>query len=192
MKLRNGFTLVEAMVSLTILSIASSAALLTLSDSIQTTDSSIRSQMALGMAQQLLDELSTRRYFAPGDSPTNPSMGPTSAEAALPGRQYNSIGSYNGVQTIPATDQYGITLGSDNGDGLTRDPAFQLGTNYMSRWKQQVDVYYVSDTAPGTPNTNGGTTNYRMARVQILYNDPTKGLQTLATLSKVFAYVPSP
>jgi prepilin-type N-terminal cleavage/methylation domain-containing protein len=189
---RSGFTLIEAMTSLAIMSIASSAALVTLSQSMQSTDSSVRSQIALGLAQQLLDEQSTKMYVAVGDSPTNPVLGPTSAEKALQGRQYSAIGSYNGYRSQPPVDPWGIALGTDNGDGRTRDGAFQIGTNVLSRWHQQVDVYYVTDTAPSTPITNGAATYYRMSKVQILYDDPTYGTQVLASLTKVYSYVPSP
>jgi hypothetical protein len=158
----------------------------------QSIDSAVRTQIALGMAQQLLDEQSTKMYFAVGDSPTSSIIGATSSEAVSPRQNYTAIGAYNGLRTQPPTDLYAIPLGTDDGDGTTRDPNFQVDSNTFSRWKQQVDVYYVTDSAPTTPISSGGSTNYRMTCVQILYNDPFKGWQTLASLTKVFSYVPSP
>lgn len=179
------------MVSLSLVAIAGSAALLSLSQSQQTTDSSIRAQQALGMAQQLLDEQSTMLYMAPGDYPTNPSLGCNSAEAALPGRQFNDFDDFNGRVNTPACDRWGVTLGTDDGDGTTRDPAAQLAANALSRWRQQVNVYYTTDSAPNTP-TGTGATYYRLSVVQIQYNDPTLGWTTLASLSRTVSYVTGP
>ncbi|HEX4131338.1 MAG TPA: prepilin-type N-terminal cleavage/methylation domain-containing protein [Pirellulales bacterium] len=187
---RTGFTLVEAMVSLAILGIAGSAALLSLSQSVQTIDTNIRSQMALGLAEQLLDEQSGKLYMASGDNPYDTSLGPSSAEQGLPGRQYNDIDDYNGYKAQPPTDWWGVALTTDDGDGSTRDPAFQMPSGTMSRWHQQVTVCYVGDSALATPIS--GTSNYRLSTVQILYDDPVKGTMVLATLSRAFTYVPTP
>ncbi|HWA97919.1 MAG TPA: type II secretion system protein [Pirellulales bacterium] len=188
---RRGFTLIEAMVSLSILGVAGSAALLTLNQSVQSVDANVRNEIALGLAQQLIDELSTKMYMVPGDTPYDTYLGPSSTESSLPGRQYNDIDDYNGVRIQPPTDMWGIALTTDNGDGKTRDPGFQMFAGDLSRWHQQVDVFYVSDTALSTPLTSG-TSNYRMARVQILYDDPVRGTISLATISTVFSYVPTP
>lgn len=185
-------TLVEAVVAMSVMSVASAAALLSITQSCQTVDNSVNTQIALGLVQQLLDEQCSRMYMLPGDSPTDPSLGPSSTEASLPGRQYNDLDDFNGVSLNPPTDMWGISLTTDDGDGSTRDPAFRMVTNYLSRFTQKVTVSYVQPTSPGTPITNGTTTYYRLTQVQILYNDPKLGQQTLASASRVFAYVPAP
>ncbi|MBS0209920.1 MAG: type II secretion system protein [Planctomycetes bacterium] len=191
-RVRDGFTLVEATVAMAVMSIASTAALLSIAQSCQTVDSSVNSQIALGLAQQLLDEQCGKMYMVPGDTPTDTYLGPSAGEAALPGRQYNDIDDFNGVLLSPPTDYWGIPLTTDDGDGSTRDPAFSLASGYLNRFTQKATVSYVQANSPSTPITNGTTTYYRLTQIQILYNDPKLGQQTLASFSRVFSYVPAP
>jgi type II secretory pathway pseudopilin PulG len=181
------------MMALALLSIASAGLLMGVSSSMQTTDDSIQNLIAQGMAQQLMDELSGMRYMEVGQSPTYATLGPEAGETIGPGRSlFDDIDDYNGVVTQPPTDRWGIPLGQDDGDGTQRDPAFQMANGYFAKWRQQVDVFYVLDTAPTTPLAAGTTSNYRAARVRIFYDDPQAGTQTLADQTRVFSYVPSP
>jgi prepilin-type N-terminal cleavage/methylation domain-containing protein len=188
---RGGFTLVEALVSLSIVSIAGTALLLNVTSSTQTTDAATRQFMANGMAQQLMDQIAGQYYTDPGTSPTTTTLGPLSSDLVGPGwSAFNSINDFNGLSVTPPTDRWSIPLGTDNGDGNVRHPAMQMIGGYFSRWSLQVSVFYVTDTAPTTPLPAGTTSNYRAVQVQAFYNDPVLGQQQLANLTRVFAYVP--
>src|SRR5205823_5067802 len=142
-----------------VMSIASAAALVSVSQSVQSIDYSVRQQIALGLAQQLLDEQCSRMYMVPGASPTDPYLGPSDPEKALPGRQYNDIDDYNGEIDSPPIDQWGIALTTDDGDGTTRDSAFRLASGYLNRFTQKVTVSYVNSSAPTAPLPSGTTSN---------------------------------
>ena len=115
--------------------------------------------------------------------------GPASAG---PGRSlFDDIDDYNGYRCQPPTDRWGIALGVDDGQGGQRHSAFQARTNYFQSWQQAVDVYYVDDANSAQALSTGSTSNSRAVRVQILVDDPVRGPQVQAELTRVFTYVPS-
>ncbi|MHB1036971.1 MAG: type IV pilus modification PilV family protein [Pirellulales bacterium] len=74
---RPAFTLVEALVAISIAAVAGSAVLLGLNNSLQTTNSALEQTIAAGLAQQALDEIS--------------------------GAAFADLGSYQGSRALPAT-----------------------------------------------------------------------------------------
>lgn len=190
---RRGFTLVEASVSLGLVAVAGAALLLSVANSTDETDEALKTTIAQGMAQQLLDEIAGMRYMEAGANPYDTYLGPGAPETAAAARSlYDDIDDYNGVSARPPVDRWGVALGSDNGNGTARHPAFQLAAGYFGRWRQKVDVYYVRDTNLAAPLTGGATTDYRAARVRILFDDPVRGERELANVTRVFSYVPMP
>ena len=178
----------ECMFAMAFLSVAAAALLLDASGLITTTDSAMQQTVALGMAQQLLDELSGMRYMEVGASPTSATLGPESNDAGPGWSGYDDIDDFNGLRAQPPTDRWAIALGNDNDNGYTRDPSFACTPNYLSRFHQQVDVFYVQSSALTTPTST--PTYYRAAKVQILYDDPKLGTQSIISLQRVFSYVP--
>lgn len=187
---RAGFTLIEAMVAISLASIAAAALLLGTSASLQATDDSLRRTIAQGMAQQLMDEVVGCRYVAVGAGPYQTVLCPSAAEAAADGRSYDDIDDFNGFRGQPPTDHFGITLGADDGSGGLRDPAFQCRNGFFDNWRQEIDVYYVNPADPTTPLTAGQTSDYRVVEVRIIYVDPQRGDRELANIKQVVAYVP--
>jgi type II secretory pathway pseudopilin PulG len=187
-----GFTLVEALVSTSILAITGAAVLLGIANSIDSTDSNLELILAAGMGQQLMDEIAGQRYCEPGGDPYSPTLGPDAGEQAGPGRSlFDDIDDYQGYACQPPTDRWGQTLGTDNGQGSQRPAAMQPASGYFRRWHQTVSVYYVSNADLTTPLAAGFTSNYRAVRVRILVDDLERGPLVRADLTRVFAYVPS-
>src|SRR5688500_16894770 len=81
-----GFTLVEAMVSITVLALAGSVLLLAVDSSLQTTTEAVDRSIADGLAQQLLDEITLQHFKEPGTSATG-TLGPSGWEASGNGRE---------------------------------------------------------------------------------------------------------
>lgn len=182
----------EAVVAMTIMSIAGAGLLLDVGSLLSATDSQLRQFTANGLALQMMDEIAGMRYMENGASPTG-ALGPEAGEKAGPGRSlFDDIDDYTGLVVQPPADRWGIALGADDGDGSTRDANFQLASTTLARYKLQVSVFYVQPSAPTTPLGAGSTSNYRTVQVQVFYNDPVSGLQQVASLSRVFSYVPSP
>jgi type II secretory pathway pseudopilin PulG len=185
-----GFTLVEALAAITVAAIAGSALLLGISSSIQGADDAMRRTIAYGLAQQLMDEVVGNRYMPLGGDAHETTIGPSASKVAAGTRQtFDAIGDFNGYRCKPPKDLYGIALGADNGQGATRYGAFQAGSTFLQNWRQEVDVYYVSDTNLTARLSAGQTSDYRVVEVRIVYDDSKSAPITLATMRRVVTYL---
>ena len=185
-----GFTLIEAMAAIVLTTIAGSALLLGTSASIQNTNDAMRRTIAYGMAQQLMDEVVGCRYMELGGSAYDTVLKPSATEAATGTRaQFDDIDDFNGYRCQPPKDYFGVALGADNGQGGQRNPNFQSSSGFLQNWRQEVDVYYVSDTNLNDRLPAGQTSDYRAVEVRILYNDPATGSMPLAKIRRIVTYV---
>jgi hypothetical protein len=127
-----------------------------------------------------------------GGNPYATTLQSDAGESVGPGRSlFDDIDDYNGYRGQPPSDRWGVALGTDNGQGATRNAGFQARSGYFSRWRQQVDVYYVSNSDSSQALSAGSTSNFRAVRVTILVDDAARGPLQRAQLTRVFAYVPS-
>ncbi|MCE9605268.1 MAG: hypothetical protein K8U03_10245 [Planctomycetia bacterium] len=190
-KTRIGFTLIETVTALTLASVAGVTILASLATTTGASQDSLDRVVALGLAQQLLDEVSGMKYVeAPGGEYDTP-MGPGSPEISAGARkQFDDIDDYNGIATTPPTDRWGIRLGTDDGKQSTRNTNFQIPATFLNGWKQQVDISYVSDSNLSTVLTSGSS-NHRLIRVRIIVTETDGSVTTLADLSRVVANVPA-
>jgi prepilin-type N-terminal cleavage/methylation domain-containing protein len=185
-----GFTLIEALAAIVVAAIAGSALLLGTTASIQNTDDAMRRTVAYGMAQQLMDEVVGCRYMELGGSPYDTTLQPTASEAAAGTRQpFDDCGDFNGYRSQPPKDFYGAALGTDNGQGGQRNANFRCSSGFLQNWRQEIDVYYVSDTNLTSRLPAGQTSDYRAVEVRIIYNDPQSGPMQLAQIRRVVTYV---
>lgn len=184
------FTIIEAMAAIAIVAIAGSVLLLGTTTSIQNADDAMRRTIAQGMAQQLMDEVVGCRYMELNSIAYEVSLGPNGSEGAAGTRAaFDDIDDFNGYRCQPPTDCYGIALGSDNGQGGTRNANFQCRNPFLLRWRQEVDVYYVQDSDLNTKLPTGQTSDYRVVEVRVVDNDPGRGPMTLARVRRVIPYV---
>ncbi|GAF73146.1 unnamed protein product, partial [marine sediment metagenome] len=96
------FTLVEALVAISITAIAGSALLLGIGSSLQSTTDAMEQTTAIGMAQQLIDEVLGGRYAAVGVGGYEINFGHSAHEQAGPGRQrYDDVDDYHGLRIKP-------------------------------------------------------------------------------------------
>ncbi len=189
-RLRAAFTLVEALVAISITAIAASVLLLGVHASVQTTEEALKQTIALGMAEQLLDEVLGARYHdADADDGHEINLGPSGWEGQGSGRErYDDVDDYNGVRAEPPEDLWGIELGTDDGEGDARHPSFRVPAGFLDHWRQEIDVYYVG--APDFTTPSDPEKDYRAVEVRIYYNDPNGGSRELANLRRVVAYLP--
>jgi type II secretory pathway pseudopilin PulG len=186
------FTLVEALVAISITVIGGTALLLGISSSLQTTNDALEQTIAMGLAQQLLDEaLGTRYYAASGGDPYQTYLGPSSYEEGGTGRErYDDIDDFNAIRSKPPVDPWGIELGTDDGEGLQRNSNFWAPRRLFENWQQEVDVYYVDEADLTTRLSGGQVSDYRVVEVRIVLVDPERGRRELAKVRQVVAYVP--
>jgi type II secretory pathway pseudopilin PulG len=186
------FTLIEAVVAISLVALAGSTLLMGTVASLETTDYAQQQAVALGVAQQLLDEVLGNRYVDDAGNAYAVPIKPAAGEVSGVSRKlFDDIGDFNGYRCMPPTDPSGIALGTDNGAGGQRNPSFQAPIGAMTSWRQEVDVYYVSETNLMTALSGAQTSDYRAVEVRIMYVDPASGqTKQLAKLRQVVAYVP--
>jgi prepilin-type N-terminal cleavage/methylation domain-containing protein len=188
---RHGFTLIEAMLSITIAAIAGTALLQGVYGSLETTQAAQEQTIAAGLAQQMMDEIAGKMYCAVRNQPYETTLGPSATEQAGVGRSlYNDIDDFNGVRNSPPLDAWNIPVGNDDGQGGTRYSSL-CDASFLASWQRQVDVYYVSAADLQTPLSSGQTSDFRMVEVRVYKTDPNGASRNLVTLKRVFSYVPT-
>jgi type II secretory pathway pseudopilin PulG len=184
----SAFTLVEALLAITILALAGSVLLLGTTTSVETAKTGLYCTIARGMAQQLMDEIVGSRYCELGSDAYQSTLGPGADETTR--QMYDDSDDYNGLRTKPPKDFYGIALGKDDGLGGQRNALFQVPSGFFDNWQQEVDVYYVGEANLSTKLPAGQYSDYRVVEVRIVYIDPNSGRKELANLKRVVSYVP--
>ena len=190
---RSGFTLVEALVALTLLVMASSVILLSVETSVGTASQSVESAIAEGIADQVIDEVLGNRYHAIGATPDQYPLGPSSWEQAGNGRErFNDIDDFHGFLTPNAEDRWGYALGTGDGEGGQRQTDLQVRDGFFDNWRQKIEVYYVNESNLSQRLSGNQTSNFRAVEVTISHTAPDGTLHLLAKRRRVLAYVPVP
>ena len=189
---RSAFTLVEALVSTAIATVAGTAILLGIGSSIQVTDAVIDDALAHGMAQQLMDEIAACRFVEPGASPQSTAFGPDAGEGNGNRRDaFDDIDDFHGLNVSPPRDLWGVNLGSDDGAGGQRHVGFRAPDSTLDGWRQQCEVYFASANDLATPLPAGQASPYKVVRVRISHTDAKLARRMLAEATRVFHYVPN-
>ncbi len=186
----SGFTLVEALIGISILALASTVLLVGSSSSLQTTDEALKRTIAAGMAVQLMDEVLGATYCADRYGGHQFDLGRSGWESDGTGRErYSDIDDYDNVRSQPPTDPFGVPLGKDDGAGGLRHTAFRCSPGFVQHWRQEIDVFYVAEGDLSTPLPYGVASDYRLVEVRIVEQPPGKPARELARLRRVVAYV---
>ncbi len=195
---RKAFSLIEAMVALSITAMAGAVLLLTTEGVLKTTNDAVAQTIAQGMAAQLIDEVLGARYAA-GTDPHETSLSASNHERNGAGRErFNDTDDYNGHASSPPTDTWGIPLGQGAGDtnndgvGELRHPALRSPGDDFRGWNQKIEVYYVDPANPSIRRSNTQPTDYRAVEVTIERVEPNGAIRPLAKMRRVFCYVPIP
>jgi hypothetical protein len=179
------------MTAVTIATLVGVAVLTGVNVSLQNTTAALDQTIGMGMAQQLMDEIAGQGYARIPASPYDSPLAANTSELLGPGRsQFTNLADYNNDSELPPLDSWGVALGNDDGQGGTRNPAMQIGT-YFANWQRTATVYYVSATNLSTQLPAGQTSNYRAVEVHVSVQDKAGVLHPVASLRRVFAYVPS-
>ncbi len=192
-RLRRGFSLVEALVAITIMAMASAVVLLGIETSVQNADFNVDSMIAEGMAQQLIDEVLGTRYTGAATDPYQYPLVASSWELAGKGRErFDDTDDFNGFVANGAEDIWGQPLGTDDGQGGLRHESLRVRSGLFADWRQKVAVYYVDSNDPSVKLSGNKTSNYRAVEVTISRKGADGVDRTLASLRRVYAYVPAP
>ncbi len=160
-----GFTLVEALVAISMTALAGSVLLLGVTSSLQNTDEALRQTIALGLAQQLMDAV----------------VGAGSIE---------EIDRYHGFSSRPPADRWGVELGTEDGHGGKRHSNFRVASGLLSHYGREVHVYHVGPGDLTLRQSRGTTSDYRLVEVCVTYHAPNNAATELVRMQRVVAYVP--
>jgi hypothetical protein len=189
---RTAFSLVEALVALTIMTMAGSVMLLAVESCLSSTTEAVDRLIADGMANQLLDDISLKKFMTAGDTPLSIS-GPSSYETSGSGRErFNDLDDFKNFSAKPAEGIWGETLGTGNDSGSTRNANFTIPNTQFTNWRQRVEIYFVSPTNHSQRLTGSSTSYYRAVEVTIEYVDVDGSVLPLAKRRRVYAYMPPP
>ena len=187
------FSLVEVLVSLTIIGLAGAALLLAAESTTQTGNDALAATIVRGIADQILDDMLGQRYVAVGESPTVLPFGTETGEASNPVKTvlFDDTDDFHRTTPTPLLDPWGIALGQGNGAGGLRPEDFRVSDSYLANWRTVVVITYVNESNPAVDLTGAATSGMRAATVTVTrtINGTT---DTLAQVRRVFSYVAMP
>jgi len=139
----SGFTLVEAMVCMTLIALAGSALLLAAQTSMDSSDYAFEQNLARGIANQMIDEVMGRRYCAAASSPIQYPLSAESHEISTPQKRilfddtfaelkYNVIGIDSINNMSLATLPYGFFTGEIKPNGSSEEICIHTNTTHFT------------------------------------------------------------
>jgi MSHA pilin protein MshD len=190
---RPAFTLVEALVAVTIVGMAGSAIMMGVAAALQGADDAVERAIGTGLAEQLMDEIAALAFEDETTATLGVSIGPDSGESSGVSREnYDDLDDYDGLSNRPPLDVWGIPLGTDDGQGGTRLAAVQIPGVALSQWRRTVEVHFVSASDLTTDLGPGATSDYKAVTVRVFLEEPGRGSREIAAIRRVFGHVPSP
>ena len=188
---RHGFTLIEAMVAVTITAMAAAAVLLGIETAMQTTSHGVEQCVAQGLAGQLMDEICGNRYVEYGVDPYQTVLCANAAELAPGTRElFDDIDDFHGQEASPPESPRGVKLGQDNGTGGVRNANFRAPRKLLNRLKRTAEVFYVDENNFANRLSAGQTSDYRGIEVSVFYIEENGDERELVRLRRIVAYVP--
>jgi type II secretory pathway pseudopilin PulG len=175
--LRGGFTLVEAVIAISLAAMAGAVLLAGVNASVKVTDDALRETIALGMAEQLMDEIVARPHNR------------TTTSSSLPRAQFDDVLDYAGYTAGPPVDPWKIQLGKDDVQGALRHANFMDPSGLIDNWQERVTVQAVKEDGTSQVLTAGQDPDFVSIDVRIVYTDPSGTIRELARLRRVVAYV---
>ena len=189
--------------ALSITALAGSVLLLSVESSLQSTSDAVEQTIADGVAQQLLDEILTRRFVdldeqdnsgSGSGGPLDPLeelLGPTTSELLGNGFElFDDIDDFAGHVARPLKGSYGEVLGTGDDSGNQRLENFRLRTSFFNNWRQRVDVYYVNADDHTARST--AVTAYRAIEVVIERVEADGAVFPLAHRKRIVTYIQPP
>jgi type II secretory pathway pseudopilin PulG len=132
-----GFTLVEALTAVSVSSIACTAVLLTMTHSLMQNSDQVTQTLAVCLAQNMMDEVSSKRFYDPDPSPSfgiepNEQTDDPQQQTREP---FDDIDDFDGWEQRPPLDLSGRVLGTQSSG--------QTGESRYAFFRRRVRVEYV-------------------------------------------------
>jgi type II secretory pathway pseudopilin PulG len=172
-----GFTLVEAMFSMLLVSLMMVAAMNTTGAAASAQAHAADTGRASLLAQALMSEILVQRYADP--SGTSTTLGPDHGDTTSPATRakFNDVDDYDGWFESPPQNPNGSVIGSTNPDGSV--------TSYFPGWSRKVSVVWVN--ASDLTTKASSETGVKRITVTVAHKNT-----VLATLVAIRANWPQP
>ena len=181
---RSGFSMVEALIAVTITTIGGAALLTSIGAAVHTSTDAAHRAVARGLAEQMIDEIAAQRFPAS----TNPMLAVTSRIS------FDDIDDYDGWSARPPQVREGLAVGNEGGIvfGVTqpRLEAMRADADLIGLFTRRVDVERIRPDGGSGWTVVSQHTNFRRVTVRVDYTDAQSNTATLAEISRVFTYVP--
>lgn len=196
---RRGFSLVEAIVSISIMALAGSVLMLAAQTSLDVADEAVQGAIAQGIVEQFLDEVQSKRYMESGSAYNRNSLGSESGETSR--LLYDDTDDFHDYVVQPPLDTWSQPLGAGDDAGGQRHPNFKVAGNYFQNWRLRAAVYYVNDAdftqrldnpVRAAGQTLTSTSGSRGVEAIVEYIDADGTVRTLAKGRRIYAYIPAP
>ncbi|QDT66977.1 hypothetical protein V22_42490 [Calycomorphotria hydatis] len=181
---RNGYTLLEAVVALSITVIAGTALLTSVSTSMRTSTELARTSIARDLAQLLMSEIAAL--------PVTSDIVVTPSGSRI---NYSFVDHYDGWTASPPVDRYGRTLGSEEDPQVStlssREDFLRVDAGLMSMFSRWATVERVQqDVSNGWVAVSASTdTPFRRITVAVTYDDGQGVARELAELTRIVSEV---
>lgn len=184
---RTGITLIESLVAVTITAIAGTALFSAIGASLGASYSTLNHSVGAGLADQMLDELTSVRFPTASDS--RPALSYTR-------KDFNDLDDYHNWSYSPPVHKNGVYLGKSpltilNYYVIARPAHFQPDSAFLNRLTREVTVERIRpDGTTGWTVTNDDT-DYRRVTVKIkLTTTADLPKHEIAEATRIFSYVP--
>jgi len=187
-----GFSLVEAVIATSIVTLSSSVLLLGVESTFTTVDQSEEEMIADGLARQMLDEVQGKAWVDPDyrSDPYPTALTASAAELAATGRTlFDDSDDYNDYTMSPPIKLSGDVITTFTAGGTAMPTSFMVRSGFASEWKISTRVTYVSeaDTSVETETP----TNYRAIICDVAHQDADGSWRTVCQRKRIMCYVPT-
>lgn len=184
---RTGITLIESLVAVTITAVAGTALFSAIGASLGASYSTLNHSVGAGLADQMLDEITSVRF--PTDSDSRPAHSHTR-------KDFNDLDDYHTWSSSPPVHKNGIDLGQSlltlmNRFLIQRPAHLKPDSAFLNRLTREVTVERIRpDGSTGWAVTNDDT-DYRRVTVKIkLSTAADLPKHEIAEATRIFSYVP--
>jgi len=175
---------------------AGAVLLLSVESSLENTADAVDRTIADGIAQQMLDQILTKKYVenaGAGGALADVLAGVGAALDELTGggtELYDDVDDYNGYMANPPEDIYGQPLGTGDNAGGQRLANFRVPGAFFQNWRVRVQVYFVDPSDHRIVSSSA--TAYRAVQVVVERLEADGSAITLADRKRVISYIQPP
>lgn len=191
---RFGFSLMEAVVAMSIVAFASSVLLLGVEATLESVEEQQEITIADGIARQMLDEIQGQSWVDPAlrDHPYQTSLSASPDELLGPGRsQFDDTDDYNDYTATPPVHIDGKALAATDSTGDTLPEAFRPRSDFLTNWRLTVEVAYLNESNHSVQVADYTPTSYRVLICHVYRRNRDNAWREVVVRERVISYIPA-